>query len=139
MDCCNLRITVLFEDPFWICLVERQNGADYEVCKVTFGAEPKDYEVYEYLLNSYYRLNFGKVAALGGIPEKKYNPKRMQRQIRKSLEPKGIGTKAQQALKLQYEQSKENSRFKRREEREKEKKQRFEKKQLQKIQKHRGH
>ena len=41
-------LTILFENPFWIGLFERIDGDKYEVCKITFGAEPKDYEVYEY-------------------------------------------------------------------------------------------
>ena len=40
-------LTILFEDPFWIGLYERFDEDKYEVCKITFGAEPKDYEVYE--------------------------------------------------------------------------------------------
>lgn len=43
-------LTILFEDPFWIGLYERFDEDKYEVCKITFGAEPKDYEVYEFLL-----------------------------------------------------------------------------------------
>ena len=35
-------ITVMFEDPFWIGLYEREWNGRYEVCKITFGAEPKD-------------------------------------------------------------------------------------------------
>ena len=42
--------TVLFENPFWIGLYERIEGERYEVCKITFGTEPKDYEVYDYFI-----------------------------------------------------------------------------------------
>lgn len=34
-------LTLLFEDPFWIGLYGRTDGGAYEVCKITFGAEPK--------------------------------------------------------------------------------------------------
>ena len=43
-------LTILFEAPFWIGLYERMDNGKYEVCKITFGSEPKDYEVYEFLL-----------------------------------------------------------------------------------------
>ncbi len=33
-------LTILFENPFWIGLFERIDGNKYEVCKITFGAEP---------------------------------------------------------------------------------------------------
>ncbi len=38
------RLTVFFEDPFWVGLYEREDGGSYEVCRVVFGAEPKDKE-----------------------------------------------------------------------------------------------
>ena len=34
-------LTVLFEDPFWAGIYERREGRTYQVCKITFGAEPK--------------------------------------------------------------------------------------------------
>jgi len=37
-------LTVLFENPFWIGLYERIEGDKYEVCKITFGAEPKAFD-----------------------------------------------------------------------------------------------
>ena len=43
-------LTILLEAPFWIGLYERADNGKYEVCKITFGSEPKDYEVYEFLL-----------------------------------------------------------------------------------------
>ena len=36
-------LTVLFEDPFWVGIFERIDDGKLSVCKVTFGAEPKDY------------------------------------------------------------------------------------------------
>ena len=45
-------LTILFEAPFWIGLYERTDSGKYEVCKITFGLEPKDYEVYEFLENA---------------------------------------------------------------------------------------
>ena len=47
------KLTILFENPFWIGLYERIDGDKYEVCKITFGAEPKDYEVYDFLLKNW--------------------------------------------------------------------------------------
>lgn len=40
------------------------------------------------------------------IEERKINPKRMQHEINGQLQDRGMGTKAQQALKLQHEQNK---------------------------------
>ncbi|RGC77747.1 DUF2992 family protein [Lachnospiraceae bacterium AM25-17] len=49
-------LTILFENPFWIGLYERTDGDKYEVCKITFGAEPKDYEVIEFLTMLFHKL-----------------------------------------------------------------------------------
>ena len=43
-------LTVYFEDPFWVGAFERIEDGKLSVCKVTFGAEPKDYEVWEQAL-----------------------------------------------------------------------------------------
>lgn len=107
------------------------------VCKVTFGAEPKDYEIYEFLLKKYYKLQFSPAVATA-VKEMPKNPKKVQREIRKSLQNIGIGTKSQQALKLQQEQRKTERKQSSREKREAEKQQRFELKQQKRKEKHRG-
>ena len=47
MDKVNGKLTVYFEEPFWVGVFERIDGGKLSVAKVTFGAEPKDYEVQE--------------------------------------------------------------------------------------------
>ena len=44
------KLTVYFDDPFWVGVFERIEDRKLSVCKVTFGAEPKDYEVWEFVL-----------------------------------------------------------------------------------------
>ena len=51
-------LTVFFDDPFWVGVFERIEDGKLSVCKVTFGAEPKDYEVWDYVLHHYYELVF---------------------------------------------------------------------------------
>lgn len=58
MDTDAISLIVFFEEPFWIGVFERVESGRLSVCKVTFGAEPKDYEVYEYLLKHCYSLRF---------------------------------------------------------------------------------
>ena len=99
-------LTVLFENPFWVGIYERIDDGKYEVCKITFGAESKDYEVYNFLLKNWHKLKFSPSVKVDKVEELKVNPKRMQREIKSQLKNKGIGTKAQQALKLQHEQTK---------------------------------
>ncbi len=132
---CNL--TVFFEGPFWVGVFEKIHNGKLSAVKVTFGAEPKDYEVYEFILKHYYDLQFSPAVATV-VKETKQNPKRIQRDIKKSLAKNGIGTKSQQALKLQQEQNKQNRKAKSREEKQVEADRLFELKQQKKKEKHRG-
>ncbi len=131
-------LTILFENPFWVGLFERIDGDKYEACKMTLGAEPKDYEVYDFLLKNGHKLKFSPPVKAEKIEERKFNPKRMQREINCPLENKGIGIKAQQALKLQHEQGKLERKVKSREQKEAEKERQFALRQEKKKAKHRG-
>ena len=66
------------------------------------------------------------------------NPKQVQREVRKQIQNTGIGTKSQQALKLQQEQLKTERKIVSREQREAEKQRQFELKQQKRKEKHRG-
>lgn len=133
------RLSILFEPPFWIGLYEREEGGRYEVCKITFGAEPKEYEVYEFLLENWNRLSFSPSVASEMRCEPRINPKRMQRLAARQIDSAVIGTKAQQALQLQREQCKLERKEKSREQREAEKERRFQLQQEKHKEKHRGH
>lgn len=87
------------------------------MCKVTFGAEPKDCEIYDFVLKNYYQLKFSPAVATD-VKESGRNPKRVQREVRKQVQNTGIGTKSQQALKLQQEQLKTERKAVSREQRE---------------------
>lgn len=50
------KLKVLFEEPFWVGVFEKIEDGRLSVAKVTFGAEPKDCEVYEFILKHYYDL-----------------------------------------------------------------------------------
>ena len=108
------------------------------VAKVTFGAEPKDYEVQEYIQKYYASLKFSPAVDTVGKDIKR-NPKRMQREVRRQMQETGIGTKSQQALKLQQEQNKQECKIRSREKKEAEELRKFEMKQQKKREKHKGH
>lgn len=133
------KFTVFFEDPFWVGIYERDDSKKYEVCKITFGAEPKDYEVYDFLIKNWNKLRFSAALETADTAEKHINPKRMQRAIKKQLHDTGIGTKAQQALKLMQEQNKTERKSRSREQKEQNKERRFQLQQEKRILKHKGH
>ena len=98
-------LTILFEAPFWVGIYERNYGSTYQVCKITFGSEPKDYEIYDFILTKYTSLKFSDPINIELKNKKSINPKRMQRDISSLIKKRGIGTKAQNALKLQHEEN----------------------------------
>ena len=132
------KLTVLFDDPFWAAVYERISDGKLEATKVVFGAEPKDYEVYEYFLSNWSRLKFSPPVDESYTVDNKVNPKRIQREIRKQLNQTGIGTKSQQALKLQQEQNKLERKCVSKAKSEEEKKRQFEIRQQKKKEKHMG-
>ncbi|WP_411681775.1 YjdF family protein [Clostridium thailandense] len=138
----SIKLTVFFEGMFWVGVFERIQEEKYEVSRVVFGSEPKDYEVYEFMMKNFYKLKFSNSILLGNIDEakeKKINQKRLQRKIKKETENKGIGTKAQLAMKLQYERIKVEKKIFSKEQKEEEKKRQFEIRQQKKFEKHKGH
>ena len=137
MDKVSGKLTVFFEEPFWVGVFERVSDGRLSVCKVTFGAEPKGYEIYDFVLKNYYRLRFSP-AVETDVKEVGRNPKRVQREVRKQVQSTGIGSKSQQALKLQQEQLKTERKTVSREQWEAEKQRQFELKQQKRKEKHRG-
>ena len=135
MDKVSVKLTVFFEEPFWIGVFERISEGKLSACKMTFGAEPKDYEVYAFILKNYDQLRFSQAVA-ADVKEAGRNPKRVQREVHKQVQNTGIGTKSQQALKLQQEQKKTERRTVSREQRETEKQRQFELKQQKRKEKH---
>ena len=113
MDKVNGKLTVFFEEPFWVGIFERIEDGKLSAAKVTFGAEPKDCEVQEYIQKWYFSLKFSPVVETV-VKDIKRNPKRMQREAKKQMLEIGIGTKSQQALKLQQEQNKQERKEKKR-------------------------
>ena len=103
---CSTRgsLTVYFDDPFWVGVFEITMENMLSAAKITFGSEPKDAEVLEFVLKNYYALHFSPPTAVlvRQIPK---NPKKLRRSIGRTLTKSGCSTKSQQALNLGYEQN----------------------------------
>lgn len=93
------KLTVYFEEPFWVGVFEKVEGKILSVSQ---------------------------------------NPKRRQREVKKQLRNTGIGTKSQQALKLQQEQNKQERKIKSRKQKQAEAEYQFQLRQEKKKEKHRG-
>lgn len=131
------KLTVYFDNPFWVGVFERIEDDKLSVCKVTFGAEPKDYEVFQFILKNYSQLKFSPSVDVKVRKEAK-NPKRMQREARKQTALSGIGTKSQQALQQQREENKLLRKTISKQIQEAENQRRYDLKQQKRKEKHRG-
>lgn len=132
------KLTVYFEAPFWVGVFERIEGDRLSAAKVTFGAEPKDYDVLRYVLDHYHELAFSPPVVSEGRARAD-NPKRRQRAAAREMQNTGVGTRSQQALQAQREMMKVERKVFSKEEREAEAQCRFELKQQKKKEKKRGH
>lgn len=137
----SIKLTVLFNKPFWIGVFEVYENKGYKVCKVTFGAEPKDEEIHQFILKEFKNLKFSSI--ISNLDKKLFikreNPKRLQRKVRKETKNEGVGTKAQIALKKQYEESKLINKRINKERKNKMEERKFQLKQIKKKEKHKGH
>lgn len=99
MDKVSVKLTVFFEEPFWIGVFERISEGKLSACKMTFGAEPKDYEVYAFILKNYDQLRFSQAVA-ADVKEAGRNPKRVQREVHKQVQNTGIGIQIAAGFKI---------------------------------------
>ena len=131
------KLTVFFENPFWVGVFERVENGKLYTCKITFGAEPKDYEVWNIILRNYDRLKFSPSVDVI-VKKEAQNPKRRQREARKQTKQTGVGTRSQQALQLLREANKVERRIMRREQKLAEQQRNFELRRQKRKEKHRG-
>ena len=138
MERSSITLTVLFDAPFWVGIFERVEGGELAVAKVTFGAEPSDLEVLDFVLGHFCDLKFSPAVAAEEHRTSE-NPKRRQRAARKQMQETGIGTKSQKALQLQLEAIKTERKHASKEQHEAEKQRQFDLKQQKRKEKRRGH
>lgn len=138
MDVASVKLTVFFENPFWVGIFERIVDGKLSVCKVTFGAEPRDCEVWNFILKYYANLPFSP-AVQTELKQITDNAKRRQRNIKRQMQGFVMGTKSQQALAMQHEEIKTIRRQASKEQKEAEKQRQFDLKQQKRKEKQKGH
>ena len=133
------KFTLYFDDPFWVGVCERQDENGYSVARVVFGSEPSEAGIYQFILENYRQLKFSCSIKTKKIESKQPNFKRAQREARRAQQNEGIGTKAQQALKLTLAQIKQEKQARSKVKREADAEQRFLQRQQKKRKKQLGH
>ncbi|MCM3541475.1 YjdF family protein [Priestia megaterium] len=106
-----MSLTIYHDGQFWVGVIEVVEDGKLRAFRYVFGAEPKDKEILDFI---YYRLldiiNQSVHSGLDvkGKSNKKINPKRLQRQVAKQINKVGVSTKAQEAMKQEYEEKKKS-------------------------------
>lgn len=134
------KLTICFENPFWVGVVETEDDGIYNVARHVFGPEPTQPEVEKFIAEQWSELRFTadlQVEKRGG---KKMNPKRMRRVIEREIAANARrGTKAQQAIAEDREAHKAQRKTENREQREARKEVAYQQRRQKQKQKHRGH
>lgn len=134
----SVTLTVFFDGSFFAALSERIDADGLRAAKHVFGPEPSDPEVYQWVLREFARLRYSPAVEGARWPRAAGNPKRRQRQAAQAC-ASGVGTRAQQALQLQREQSAQERRSARRTRSEAEEARKFQLRQEKKKARRRGH
>lgn len=123
MEIVSIGLTVYFEDGFWHGLFEQEYEGTYQVCRVTFGQEPKEDEILRLIQTQFVRLSFSPEATVKQHVKIK-NPKRLQRAVKKQVKHEERKKHSKQQSSLQKQLLKQEK---------------FERKQQKRREKHKGH
>ncbi len=133
------KCTVFFEDPFWVCICEVQDESGFQMARFVFGSEPGQAELVRFARDEYQHLAFSRVAnATTSYDLINNNYKKRRKQAKEIIERHGVGTKAQQAYKLEMERLKTENQITRQSEITQQENEVFSKKMWKKKQKHKG-
>ena len=116
-----IALTVYFDDPWWVGVVEIGDGGALRVARHVFGDEPSGPDVLHFILHRLTDLIEHAPSGVVAAPiERRISPKRAAREAARSTRHHGVSTKAQEALRLQIEARKPQRRVLSREQREQE-------------------
>ena len=125
-------LTIIFDEPFYKAIFEQFDGTEYKVAQVNMGTSLPTMPKIINLVNEHYSdLRFSKSTR----DQEVMNHRLAHKEVRK----RGIGTKAQQALKKQFEKSKITRKKMNKDRKREMQKERFLQKQIKRRKKHRGH
>lgn len=108
-SCGSNHLTVFFEDPFWVGVVERQEDDTLHAARHIFGSEPSPPQVLEFVLYQLGSLLAKPAVAVSAEQPapRPANPKRAAREAARALAQRGSSAQAYEALRLQLEQNKQ--------------------------------
>ena len=138
----NIKATIFFDKRYWVGSFERTDKEGYAIARHIFGGEPSDAQVYEFVLNHYQDLNFGKSKEFT-LEIKRMNPKRIQKEVRREMERMKETTRpstfAQDYMREELEKKKLEKKRQSRAEKQARKDEQFSLKQQKRKEKQKGH
>ncbi|WP_248925034.1 YjdF family protein [Paenibacillus hamazuiensis] len=135
-----MKLTVFFESPFWVGVVEDEENGKLRAFRHVFGAEPHDAEIAEFIDHTLPRLLERTSCAVDveARPTQRINPKRLAREAAQEMRRKGVSSSAHATLQLELEHRKKARRTVSREQREQEEERKREIARMKAKAKHRG-
>ncbi|MEU0559543.1 YjdF family protein [Dactylosporangium sp. NPDC006015] len=106
-------MTVFFDNPFWVAVLEVRDPEGVRATRHVFGGEPTDAELYQFLLRHGGALldRAGRSAAVAGQPAQPpaRSPKRLARDAAREAQAARPSTAAQEAVRKELELRKQAS------------------------------
>ncbi len=135
-----MKLTVFFDGQFWIGLIERQSESKHYSSLFTFGEEPGDSQIFEFVNNDLLKIinKQSEFVSADYLQFKKISPKRQKRIASKELKTNPLSTKSQEAIQKQLEQDKKERKIISKEKREEKLQYKREKSIEKRKQKHKG-
>jgi hypothetical protein len=135
--------SIYFEGPFWVGVLESEDGGELRVARHVFGAEPSGPELLDFMLHRFADLpRFRSPSSSGGgeveAASRPLSPKRALREARRDV-ARPASTKAQAALAEAREAAKAGGKASCREARSEAEELRFAERELRRKEKRRGH
>lgn len=107
-----MQLTVFFDPPFWVAVLEEERDGVLYAARHVFGAQPSNQQVYDFALTGLDALRAWMFAAgpdagvpVGSAAARRRNPKRVQRELRREMARQGVTSKAHDAMCRLIEQS----------------------------------
>jgi hypothetical protein len=137
-------MTVFFDDPFWVAVLELRHGGSVRAVRHVFGAEPTDAELYDFLLchGTALLARVERAAAVTDdqpVPVAIRNPKRLARDAARAAREARPSTAAQAAVKKDLELRGQEAALRGREHREEHAEHRRQARRAKARARHRGH
>ncbi len=138
MEKTQVTLSVFHDGQFFTALFERRDARGFSVARRLFRTKPSDNEILDLIVSKYSSLRFSRPTADVKETALAVNPKRRQREAAKAACAVYFSTKAQAALKAQFEESKAVAKAERSHQQKRLANEKYALKQLKRKQKHRG-